>query len=50
MNRKLAAFVLAVVMVSTVSLALAKTAEPVSPAAESLAGRTVNATVGEYIG
>lgn len=49
MNKKMAAFVLAVVMVFTVSLALAKTVEPEDPETERLAGKTLNATVGEYI-
>ena len=49
MNKKLVSFILAIVMVFTVSLALAKTVEPEDPKTERLAGATVNATVGEYV-
>ena len=50
MYRKLLSFVLAAVMVLTVSAALAKTVEPEEPETERLAGKTVHATVGEYNG
>lgn len=46
--RKLVSFILAVLMVFTASLALAKTVEPEDPETERVAGKTVNATVGEY--
>ena len=48
MNKKLVSFVLAIVMVFTVSMALAKTVEPEDPKTEQVAGKTVHATVGEY--
>ena len=49
MFRKLTSVILVVVMVLSVSLALAKTVEPEGPETERLAGKTVHATVGEYI-
>ncbi len=49
MLKKLISVVLAAVMVLSVSLALAKTVEPEEPETERLAGKTVHATVGEYI-
>ncbi len=49
MKRKLTALALAVVLVFSVSLALANTVEPEIVAAGPLAGSTVHATVGEYI-
>ena len=49
MTKKLAAFILAIVMMLTVSLAVAKTVEPEDPEIERVAGRTVHATVGEYV-
>lgn len=49
MNRKLISLILAVVMLLTVSPALAKTVEPEDPETEQVAGKTVHATVGEYI-
>ena len=48
MSKKLISFILAMVMVLTVSLAMAKTVEPEDPETERLAGKTVSATVGEY--
>ena len=48
MSRKWVAFLLALVMTFTVSLAAAKTVEPEDPETERLAGKTVSATVGEY--
>ena len=49
MNKKIVSFVLAIVMVFTVSMALAKTVEPEETDTERLAGKTVHATVGEYL-
>lgn len=49
MNKKLVSLILAVAMVFTGSLALAKTVEPEDPETERLAGKTVHATVGEYV-
>ena len=49
MNKKLVSFILAVVMVFTASLALAKTVEPEDQETEHFAGKTVHATVGEYV-
>ena len=49
MNKKLVSFILALIMVFTVSLALAKTVEPEAPETERVAGKTLHATVGEYI-
>ena len=49
MTKKLAAFILAIVMMFTVSLALAKTVEPEDPEIERVAGRTVHATVGNTL-
>ena len=49
MNKKLVSLILAVAMVFTGSLALAKTVEPEDPETERLAGKTVHATVGEYL-
>jgi len=49
MKRKLVSFILAVVLVFTASLALARTVEPEDPETERIAGGTVNATVGEYL-
>ncbi len=49
MFKKLISVAIAIVMVLSVSLALAKTIEPEEPEIERLAGRTVHATVGEYI-
>ena len=48
MYKKIAAAVLAVMMVFAASLALAKTVEPEDPEIEHLAGKTVHATVGEF--
>lgn len=47
--KKLVALMMAVLMVFTVSLAMAKTVEPEEPETEKLAGQTVHATVGEYV-
>ena len=47
--KKIVALMMAVLMVFTVSLALAKTVEPEEPEAEKVAGQTVHATVGEYV-
>ena len=49
MSKKLVSFVIAIMMVLTVSLALAKTVEPDEAETENLAGKTVHATVGEYV-
>lgn len=49
MFKKLISVAIAIVMVLSVSLALAKTVEPEEPEMERLAGKTVHATVGEYI-
>lgn len=49
MLKKLISVVIAIVMVLSVSLALAKTVEPEEPETERLAGKTVHATVGEYV-
>lgn len=46
--KKLIALTLALVMLLTVSLAFAMTLEPKNTVIESLAGATINATVGEY--
>ena len=48
MFRKLVSIILAVLMVFAATAALAKTVEPDDPEIERFAGRTVNATVGEY--
>lgn len=48
MSKKWISFVLAMLMMFTVSLAMAKTVEPEDPETERLAGKTVSATVGEY--
>ena len=47
--KKLISLILATVMVFSVSLALAKTVEPEDPEIERVAGKTVHATVGEYL-
>ena len=47
--KKIVALMMAVLMVFTVSLALAKTVEPEEPETEKVAGQTVHATVGEYV-
>ncbi len=47
--KKLITLALAAVMMPTASAALAKTVEPEDPKIERVAGRTVNATVGEYV-
>ena len=47
--KKWTAFVLAVMMVLAASAAVAKTVEPEEAKTERLAGKTVNATVGEYV-
>lgn len=49
MFRKMGSFILTVLMVFTASAALAKTVEPEMPKMERMAGKTVHATVGEYI-
>ena len=49
MNRKRVCVILAVVMVFTASLALAKTVEPEGPKTVRFAGQTLHATVGEYV-
>ncbi len=49
MKKKLVSLIMAVVIIFTVSLALAKTVEPEDPEIERFAGRTVHATVGEYV-
>jgi len=46
--RKTVSLILAVVMMLTASLALAKTVEPESTETNGLAGTTIHATVGEY--
>ena len=48
MFKKTAAFVMAAAMALSCSLALARTVEPEDPKLERVAGKTVNATVGEY--
>lgn len=47
-NRKLISLLLAVLMLFTVSVALANTLEPEDPEIERFAGRTLHATVGAY--
>ncbi len=49
MYKKLAAMLLAVVMVISVSAAMAKTVEPEEMKLERFAGKTLSATVGEYL-
>ena len=49
MMKKLISLVMALVMALTVSAALAVTVEPEEPDIEQVAGRTVHATVGEYV-
>ena len=47
--KKLVSIALAVLLVLTMSAALAKTVEPEDPETETFAGKTLSATVGEYI-
>lgn len=49
MSKKLVSWVMIIMMVFSVSFALAATVEPESPELERVAGRTVHATVGEYV-
>ena len=49
MNRRLVSFILAVITACTVFPALAKTVEPDGPEEGRIAGKTVHATVGEYV-